>query len=81
MCLPDEGQRQDVVRVDGDEPITVLGVWVGVGEVWGQYKAVGAGQVPSTGRCREGKDSTKEQMMQKSAVRTFVQLAPRILRD
>ena len=54
--LPDESQRQHIVRVDGYQPITVLGVRVGVGEVGGQYEATGPGEVPPAWSCvfREG---------------------------
>lgn len=46
--LPDEGQRQDVVRVDGNEPITILGVRVGMWVVRRQDKSIGASKVSST---------------------------------
>lgn len=47
---PDEGQGQDVVRVDGNEPITVLGVRVRMWVVRRQDKAAGTSQISST-RC------------------------------
>ena len=59
--LPDESQRQNVVLVDGYQPITVLGVRVGVGEVGGQYEATRPGEVPSAWSCvfREDGDAKR----------------------
>lgn len=37
--LPDKRQRDDIIRVNRDEPITVLAVWVGVGKVWRQNES------------------------------------------
>lgn len=54
--LPDKGQRQDVVRVHSDEPITVLGVRVGVRVVGRQDESVGARQVSSARRCSGGRE-------------------------
>lgn len=47
---PDEGQREDIVRVDSNEPITVFGVRVRVWVVRRQDKSTGASKVSSTRR-------------------------------
>lgn len=48
---PDECQRKDIVRVDSDQPITVLGVRVGVWVVGRENKPIGACEVSSTRSC------------------------------
>lgn len=35
LWLPDECERQDIIGIDGDEPVAVLGVRVGMWKVWG----------------------------------------------
>lgn len=52
--LPDKGQGQDVVRVDSNEPITILGVGIRMWVVRRQNKSTGASQI-STTRCYKGR--------------------------
>lgn len=47
--LPDEGQRNNIVRVDGDEPVTVFAVWVGVRIVGREDEAWRSSHIPTTG--------------------------------
>lgn len=45
---PDEGQGNDVVRVDGDEPVAVFAVWVRVRIVGREDEAWRSGHIPTT---------------------------------
>lgn len=45
--IPDEGQRDDVVRVDGDEPVAVFAVGVGVRVVGREDEAWRSSHIPA----------------------------------
>lgn len=45
---PDEGQGNDVVRVDADEPVAVFAVWVRVGIAGREDEAWRSGHIPTT---------------------------------
>lgn len=52
---PDEGQRNDVVGVDGDEPVAVFAVWVGVRVVGREDEAWRSSHIATTRSLEERK--------------------------
>lgn len=62
MSLPDECKRQDVIRVDGDEPVAVLAVRVWMREVGRQNKPRGTGEIAPTWSWENTEDSYQQHM-------------------
>lgn len=59
VSLPDEGQRNHVVGVNCNQPVTVFTVWVRVWIVWRQDKSRRPGHIPTTWGLR-GKEGRKK---------------------
>lgn len=62
MALPDECKRQDVIRVDGYEPVAVLAVRVWMREVGRQNKPRGTGEIAPTRSWENTEDSYQQHM-------------------
>lgn len=63
---PDEGQGNDVVRVDADKPVAIFAVWVRVRIVGREDEAWRSGHIPTTRSLEERTEKETNRIMHKN---------------